>query len=293
MAENNQRDLSIVIVNYNGQYWLKKLFLSIKKYFYKKTKFTVDYVVVDNASTDNSIQLLKKEFPFVKIIALDKNMGFAAGNNVFLKDVSSRYVMLLNSDIEFSKKTSLDLLIKYLDHNPKTACITPKVILPDGKLDLASHRGEPTPLASLFYFLKLESLFPNSKYFSRYHLLYKKISTIHEIDACSGAAMMVRTSALQKIGLLDERFFMYAEDLDWCKRFREASYNIIFHPKVIITHYKYKSGIKAHSRATSKKITKHFYNTMLLYYDKYYLDKYPKILRFFLSSFIFIKKGGL
>jgi hypothetical protein len=105
--------------------------------------------------------------------------------------------------------------------------------------------------------------------------------------------MMTRSKHMNEVGLLDEQFFMYGEDLDWCKRFRNHGYQIGFLPEVEITHHKYKSGIQTESPLTSLQSKRYFYNTMLLYYDKHYQDKYPKIVRFLLRLFLFIKKGGM
>jgi len=289
----NKIDLSIIILNYNGQFWLKKLLPTLKSNYLKKSKYQVEVVVVDNDSSDNSVELVKKDFKWVKLMESGRNGGFAFGNNVAIKDNKARYVMLLNSDTEFLKEGSnLDELIEYMDQNKKVAMISPRLELSDGNLDQASHRGEPTPWASLTYFTKLEKLFPKSKIFAQYHQGYKDLSEIHEIDACSGAAMIIRNSAIKKVGMLDERFFMYAEDLDWCKRFRDAGYKIIFYPKVKVIHHKYKSGIKSSNKKTASVTQKFFYDTMLQYYDKHYKEQYPKFVRNLLRYFIFIKKDG-
>ena len=126
-----------------------------------------------------------------------------------------------------------------------------------------------------------------------YHQWYKDLDTIHEIDACSGAAMIVRRSAISEVGLLDERFFMYAEDLDWCHRFRAAGYNIVYHPEVSVVHHKYKSGIKGSSKKIARSTHRHFYDTMLQYYDKYYRAQYPELLRIVIKYFTVIKKGAI
>ncbi|MFZ5376973.1 MAG: glycosyltransferase family 2 protein [Patescibacteria group bacterium] len=286
-------DLSLVIVNYNAQYWLKKLLDSLKKNYLKQTKKSVQIIVVDNASTDESVKLVKKHFPWVELIVLEKNIGFSAGNNVALRSLNCRFAMLINSDIEFLPQSNLDDLYQFMEKNPQVGIATPKLTLTSGKIDPACHRGEPTPWASLTYFLKLEKLFPNSKRFAQYHQLYKNLNTIHEIDACSGAGMMLRWSAVKKIGLLDERFFMYGEDLDWCKRFRDSGFKIIFYPKITLIHHKYKSGIKSSSDRTSTTIKIQFYNAMLKYFDKHYAASSPRIYRWILRLFLFVKKGGL
>ncbi len=285
--------LTLVILNYNSKFWLKKCLLSINEEYLSKTKTLVETIVVDNNSQDDSVKMLKKDFKWVKTIELEENIGFSAGNNVALKQIKSEYVMLLNSDTEFTSLSNLDLLLNFMDSNQQAAVITPKLTLPDGNLDWASHRGEPTPWVSLSYYLGLERLFPNSKFFGQYHQKYLDLNFPHQIEACSGAAMLVRTSLMDKVGQLDEQFFMYAEDLDWCKRFREAGFEIWFNPDVEVIHHKYKSGIKTQSPLTAIQSKQHFYNTMLQYYDKHYKESYPRFVRFVLRVFLFIKKGGM
>lgn len=285
-------DLSIIILNHNTQFWLKKVLESLKKNYLPKTKYQIQIIVVDNASSDGSKSLVKKSFRSVELIELQENMGFATGNNAALKTAqnTSRFVMLLNSDTELDQDSNLDVLLDVMIKRPEIAVITPKLIQSNGEIDPASHRGEPTLWASFSYFLGLENLFPHSPFFAQYHQTYKNLETIHPIDACSGAAMLVRTSAIKRVGLLDERFFMYAEDLDWCKRFREAGYIILYYPLVTLIHHKYKSGIKSYSGPTSNKTTKYFYDTMLQYFGKHYAHQYPNWVRKILAHIIKFKK---
>ena len=263
-------DLSIIILNYNTADWLANALQSIDTFSDSAIKKEV--IVVDNASTDNSVPMIKKQFSWVKLIVAQTNGGFAKGNNLGLQQAKGRYVMLLNSDAEFTAKTNLKKIIDYLDKNSEVGVLTPRLELPDGALDLASHRGEPTLWASLFYFTKLEQIFPNNQQFGQYHQTWKNFNEIHEIDACSGAAMFVRSEAMKKVGLLDERFFMYAEDLDWCHRFREAGYKVLYFPDSIVIHHKYKSGLKNQSETTSSTANHHFFETMKQYYEKHYGD---------------------
>lgn len=286
------KDLEIIILNYNTQFWLKKVLSSLNQFFLTKTKFQVQVTVVDNNSDDNSVKMVKKEFKWVNLIVSPENNGFSAGNNLALKNSTAKYIMLLNSDVEFNEKSNLDLLIDFMNSNSKVGIITPKVILPNGKLDYSCHRGEPTLWASITYFLGLAKRFPNKPLFAQYHQTYKDFNYLHEIDACSGAAMLVRTSKMKVVGLLDERFFMYAEDLDWCKRFRDAGNKIMYFPEVEVIHHKYKSGIKSSSSKTSTKVRVYFYDTMIQYFDKHYKDQYHPIIRKLIRYFLFIKKGG-
>lgn len=284
-------DLTIIIVSFNGKKWLNLTLASLKKYYLDKTKFKVEVIVVDNASTDGSIELIKQHFNWVKLTELTANLGFAVANNVALKTVKSRYVMLLNSDVELNEQSNFDDLIIYLEANPKVSVITPKLILSNGQLDPACHRGEPTPWASLTYFAGLEKIWPKVKLFSQYHQSYKSLSLIHDIDACSGAAIIVRADALKKVGLLDERFFMYAEDLDWCRRFRQNGGSVIYYPLVSLVHHKKKSGLQSTTQTTSRQTNEYFYSTMGQYYDKYYAAHYPGWFNWLIKKVINIKKA--
>lgn len=286
-------DLSIIILNYNGLFWLKKLLPTIDKHYLKHSQYQVEVVVVDNNSEDETVSFLGKNFKWVKVLESGKNGGFAFGNNVALRQNKARYVMLINSDTEFIENASnLDVLIEYLDKNRQVAVVGPRLELSNGQLDLASHRGEPHPWAAFSYFIGLEKLFPHHQFFAQYHLGHLDLNTIHQVDAVSGAAMMVRQSAMKKVGLLDEDFFMYGEDLDWCRRFRDANYQVCFHPQVCIVHHKYKSGIKSINKKTAQKTNQFFYDAMLTYYDKYYAGRYPQFLRRIVRSYIFFKQDG-
>lgn len=288
-----QMELEIIIVNYNSQFWLKKTLSTLNDFYLKQTKKKVKVTVVDNASSDDSIKMIKKEFKWVSLIELKENFGFAVANNQALKKSTAKYVMLLNSDVEFTRESNLDNLLAFLDKRPRVGVITPRVEFTNGEIDPACHRGEPTVWASLSYMSGLEKKFPKSKYFAQYHQTYKNLSNIHTIGACSGAALIARGEYLEKVGLLDERFFMYAEDLDWCKRFREAGYLVVYNPDVKVIHHKNKSGIKSTSQKIARNTRKHFYDTMLQYYDKHYKDAYPSFVRSIIKYILVIKKGAL
>lgn len=286
-------DLEIIIVNFNSQFWLKKTLETLHDFYLNKTKKKVIVTVVDNGSEDDSIKIIKKEFSWVNLIELSENLGFSAANNKALQLTQAEYCMLINSDVEFTAESNLDVLLEFMNKNTQIGVITPRVEFKNGSIDPACHRGEPDPWTSFTYFTKLSSLFPQSSLFARYHQTYQNLFEPHEIDACSGAAMMVRKSAMDKVGILDERFFMYAEDLDWCKRFRESGFSIYYLPTVTVIHHKHKSGIKNASQKIARKTRMHFYDTMLQYYDKHYRDTYPEFVRTLLRYFLVIKKGAL
>lgn len=286
-------DLEIIILTYDSQFWLKKTLESLDEFYLQRTKKNVLVTVVDNASTDETIQMLKTTFPWVRLLQQQNNAGFATGNNRALKSSKAEYVLLLNSDVESTQNTQFDILIDFMDTHANVACITPKIVFTSGAIDPACHRGEPTLWASLTYFTGIEKIFSKSPLFSQYHQWYKNLDTIHTIDACSGAAMLLRRSVLDSVGYLDERFFMYAEDLDLCKRLRDAGHLITYHPQVSVIHHKYKSGIKGSSKKIARITRRHFYDTMLQYYDKHYKEKYPSIVRVGIKIFTVFKKGAL
>lgn len=286
-------DLSIVIVSYNGSFWLKKTLESLQEYYLSKTKRQVKTYLVDNGSSDDVVAMVRENFDWVDVEVLSENKGFAGANNVALRRVKSDYVMLLNPDTQLDERSRIDDLLDYLQDHPEAGMIGPKLLLTDGRLDWACHRGEPTLWAAACYFMKLEKLWPHWRLVNGYHRHDLNLETIHEIDAISGAAMVVPQSVVEKVGLLDERFFLYAEDLDWARRFREAGYKVIYDPEVVIIHHKNKTGIANKDAKISGKSREYFFDTMLQYYDKYYGEKMPAWVRKIVAGVLFVKKEGM
>jgi len=279
--------LSIIVLSYNTKDYLKQTLSSIKK------NKNWQIIVVDNNSKDGSAKMVEKKFSHVKLIHNQKNLGFAGGNNVGIKTAKGKYIMLLNSDTQIVDN-ALEDLITYLNNHQDVGAITPKFVLPNGSIDLACHRGFPTPWNALSYFLKLEQLFPNFNFFAGYHRTWEDFNTTHQVEVISAGAMMVRKEVIDTIGLLDERFFLYAEDIDWCKRIHDAGWKIIYHPKATIIHHKSKSGktkedLSAHQTKSVSKY--HFFNTMKQYYDKHFTH-HPKWLKKFVKFGIEFFSGG-
>lgn len=284
------KTLEIIIVTYNSSEWLKKTLDSLNKFYVPYSKYIVKITVVDNKSSDNTVEILKQNYQKINLVQSNENVGFSAGNNLALKKSKADFIMLLNSDTELTEKSDFDKILHYLEKNDKAGIVTPKILLSDGQLDKACHRGEPGFMDIFFYLAGFEKIFPKNKIFTKYHMSYKDLSTIHEVDAATGACMIMKNDVLKRIGYFDEQFFMYSEDMDLCRRFRESGYKIFFYPDVKIIHHKYKSGLCSKDKITKKKISNHFYNSFLLYYDKYYKTKfYHKIMRLFVKLFIFIK----
>ena len=282
--------LSVIIISYNTKDLTLKCLDSIFSLSLSTVHCSLEVIVVDNASQDGSVTMIEKKFPQVHLIVNHQNFGFAKANNQALKIAQGDYLLLLNSDAQIQTEAICEL-ISYLNSHPRVAAVTPKVVLPDGKIDPACHRGLPTPWNALTYFSKLEKLFPHSRLFSGYHQSHLDLSTAHPVEATSATALLVRKTALDEIGLFDERFFFYAEDLDWCKRCHDAGWEIHYDPAAIAVHHKSASGKgKRLDPITQKQTTEHFYETMKQYYDKHYFSKYPRWLRQLIFLGIDLKK---
>lgn len=280
--------LSIIIVTHNAQALVNLLMQSV----YQAVNFldkTTEIIIVDNASTDNTCKILREKYKDVLLLTNRQNLGYAKANNQAITRAKGKYILLLNSDTQLSVNV-LKKMIDYMENDPGVGVVTCKVLLPDGSLDPACHRGFPTPWASATYFLGLEKLFPHSTYFSQYHLGKFSLNTIHEIDSPSGAFFLVRKEAVKQVGLLDETFFMYGEDLDWSYRIKKNGWKIIYNPGATIIHYKKQSGLKSTDPIKRKKTLQAFYDAMKIFYNKHYSDKYPKIIRLIIFFLIDLKR---
>jgi GT2 family glycosyltransferase len=277
-------DLSIIIVNYKT----KDLTIQTIDSVYKAQmpKGNIEVFLIDNNSQDDTPETVRKQFKQVKVIELNNNLGFASGNNPGLRKAKGRYQLLLNSDTIISKDTLIKM-IKFMDNNPKIGLSTCRVNLVNGQIDPASHRGFPTPWASLTYYLGLEKIFPQSKLLAQYHQGWKSLKTTHDIDTPVGAFFFLRKRALDQVGLLDEQFFMYGEDIDLAFRIKKAGWGIFYTPITKITHLKGASGLmkKEKNKLTPEarkqriKTTKEFFNAMKIFYRKHYHKKYIFPLR--------------
>jgi len=271
---NKLIDLSIIIVNFNTKFFLGECLKSITNSV--KDNYEIEIIVIDNASSDGSIEeltSLKTKLKNLKIILNEKNLGFAAANNAGIKNSKGRYILLLNSDTELSKD-SLIKMIEFMDGHPEAGAATARLELVSGRMDPACHRGFPTPWTALTYFSGLEKLFPKSRLFGQYHEGYKNLNEPHQVDSPSGAFFMVRKEVIEKVGLLDEGYFMYGEDLDWAYRMREGGYQIWFNPEVNVLHRKKQSGRESENPQLRKLTQQYFFETMKLFYKKHYTHRY-------------------
>jgi len=264
-------DLSIIIVNYKTKQLTLQTLESV--FAARPPKNKLEVILVDNGSDDDTPEAVGRDYPEVKIIESRENLGFAGGNNLGLRRAKGRYQLLLNSDTLIESDT-LVKMIDFMDNHPRVGLATCRVELAGGKIDPASHRGFPTPWASLTYYLGLERLWPKSRLFGRYHQGWKDLHAIHEIDTPVGAFFMIRHEVLRQVGLLDEKFFMYGEDIDLAFRIKQAGWQISYAPITRITHLKGASGINKPVKDIRIKTTKAFFEAMKLFYKKHYTKKY-------------------
>lgn len=278
-------DLSIIIVSYNTSQLTIECVDSIVR---TVKKISYEMIVVDNNSHDNSVSMLKKlNFKHLTIIRNKENYGFSKANNIGIKESSGRYVLFLNSDTVVHDET-LDGMVEFMDAHTQVGAATCQLLLPDGGIDDASHRGFPTPLRSLFHFSGIAKVFSRSQFINGYHLGWKDLDKTHEIESLAGAFMMVRREAGEKLNWWDEDFFWYGEDLDFCYRLRQNGWHIFYVPEFSILHYKGASGgIKKSTQDITKadKKTKLLamnarFDAMRIFYYKHYKHKYPSFVNF-------------
>jgi GT2 family glycosyltransferase/lipopolysaccharide/colanic/teichoic acid biosynthesis glycosyltransferase len=272
-------DISVIIVNYNVRDFLSNALTSL----YRALEgLTAEVFVVDNASDDGSVELIKKEFPQVHLIANSGNAGFAKANNQALVRSTGKYILLINPDTLVQEDT-VRILVEYFEKNAAAGMAGCKILNPDGTLQLACRRSFPTPWNAFTKTFGLSSLFPNSKLFARYNLTYLDPDTSCEVDAISGSFMMIRREVFEKIGGLDEKFFMYGEDLDWCYRVQQAGWKVMYVPATSIIHYKGES-----TKRSDIDELKVFYNAMRLFVRKHHTGS--PVFEWFIYSGIFFRR---
>lgn len=275
-------NLSVIIVSYNTREHLYECLQSLMKF--RPKGITREILVVDNGSADGSAVMVRDKFPEVRLIISGENLGFARANNLAIRKSHGEYILLLNSDTLFTADPVSEML-RFMDQKPRAAVSTCKLILPDGNQDPACHRGFPTPWAAFTYIFKLEKLFPESRLFGQYHQGYKDLTLPHEVDCISGAFFLIRRKAVDSVGLLDEDYFMYAEDIDWCYRIRLAGWQIWFNPEVSVLHKKMQSGRQHNTDSQRQTSKRYFHVNNLLFYRKHYQKKYGPVITFLVNMF--------
>ncbi|KAF0152661.1 MAG: glycosyl transferase family 2 [Ignavibacteria bacterium] len=254
-------ELSIIIVNYNVKEFVLNLLGSISK---ASSNLSTEIFVVDNASDDGSVEAIREKFPSINLIDNKKNVGFGAANNQALELAKGKFFLLINPDT-IVREDTFSKMINFFETNPICGIAGCKVLNPDGSLQLACRRGFPGPWTSFTKVMGLSSLFPKSKLFARYNLTYLDENQTYEVDAVSGAFMMMRREVYDKIGGFDPQFFMYGEDLDLCYRTQQAGFKVFYVHETEIIHYKGES-----TKRSSIDETKVFYDAMHLFVKKHF-----------------------
>ncbi|HET9222391.1 MAG TPA: glycosyltransferase family 2 protein, partial [Roseiflexaceae bacterium] len=263
--------------------------------------------VVDNVSQDGSAEMVRAEFPHVHLIAAAHNGGYAYANNLALRHIlgvgswelgvgsisptpnlqlpTADYVLLLNPDT-IVPPGALDALVAYLEAHPDVGVCGPKLLLADGSLDLACRRAFPSPEVAFYRMTGLSRLLPHSPRFGRYNMTFLDPNTEADVDSVVGACMLVRGAVVREVGLLDETFFMYGEDLDWAYRIKQYGWKIMYVPSVTIHHYKRMS-----SRQRPFRSIRAFYDAMRVFHRKHYAATTPVALNVLIEAGIALKEA--
>lgn len=260
LAQHSTLQLSVIIVNYNVREFLDHALTSLRK---AMKGIRGEIIVVDNASDDGSVEMVRKRYPNVELIASDLNLGFAKANNVALKRARGKYLLLINPDTVVQEDT-LRVMIGFFEEHSEVGLAGCKILNPDGTFQLACRRSFPTPWVAFTKIFGLSALFPQSRFFGRYNLTYLNPNQTYEVDAVSGSFMVLRRDVYEHVGGLDEDFFMYGEDLDWCYRIQRAGWKIYYVPATQIIHYKGES-----TKRSSIDEIKMFYEAMDLFVRKH------------------------
>lgn len=275
-------ELSIIIVNYNVEHFLEQALLSVRKAL-KRVEGEV--WVVDNRSVDGSVAMVREKFPEVYLIANEHNPGFAVANNQAIKLSKGKYVLLLNPDTVVEEDT-FRKVVDFMDEHPDAGGLGCKMIDGKGEFLPESKRGLPTPQVAFYKMFGLSKIFPKSRIFGRYHLGFLDKDKVHEVDVLAGAFMLLRKETLDKIGLLDETFFMYGEDIDLSYRITQGGYKNYYYPDTTIIHYKGES-----TKKTSVNYVFVFYRAMVIFAKKHYSKRYASLFGIFINLAIWFRAG--
>jgi N-acetylglucosaminyl-diphospho-decaprenol L-rhamnosyltransferase len=285
-------DIGIVIVNWNTRDLLRDCLKSLAA---SDPSVQRRVIVVDNASTDNSAAMVRAEFPGVEVIENPTNGGFSQANNLGLRQLgfadkgkvapdAPRYALLLNPDTVVPPD-GLCRMIQRFDADPKIGAGGPRLVMLNEKLDLACRRSFPTPEVMFWHVTKLSKLFPKSRLFGRYNMTYLDEHVETEVDCVVGAFMMVRREAINQVGLLDEAFWMYGEDIDWAYRIKQAAWKVLYYPTVTVLHVK-----RAASRMNPRTRLE-FQRASLIFYRKHYAAITPRLVHWAVLAALLLQGG--
>jgi len=272
--------LSVVIVNYNVEYFLEQCLLSVEK---ARAGLDTEVFMVDNHSVDGSVAMVRQRFPNVIVIANQDNVGFSRANNQAMRMAKGEYILLLNPDTIVEEDT-FRKVITFMDQHPDAGGLGVKMIDGKGVYLPESKRGLPTPETAFYKIFGISGLFPKSAKFNRYYLGNLSPDETNEIEILSGAFMLMRKSALDKVGLLDEQFFMYGEDIDLSWRIILGGYKNYYFPETRIIHYKGESTKKG-----SLNYVFVFYKAMIIFAEKHFSHRHARLFGFFINLAVYLR----
>lgn len=270
--------LSIITVSFNTKPLLKHCMESV---YQNLANIEHEIFIVDNNSQDGSPDMIKENFPNVKLIENKENIGFAKANNQAIRKARGEYLLLLNSDTIIPPE-SLTIMVDFLDKKPEVGVLGPKLVDQDLNLQ-TSCRHFPTLFTVLSQFFGLSAMFPKSKIFGWYDMGYWDHSHTSEVDCVPGTSLLVRKKAVQEVGLLDENYFMYFEDTDWCYRFARAGWKVVFLPNAKVIHLGGASAAESNRGVFyDKTLSEEFFNSLFYYFKKFHGGFSVLILRIFI-----------
>ena len=269
-------DLSVIIVSWNVRDLLRRCLVSLSSVSPEAPNLQTEIIVVDNGSTDGSVELVRDEFPQVILIANPDNIGFPAGNNQGIRTAQGRYLLLLNPDTEVIGD-ALNTLVRYVDTHPDVGLVGPQLLHSDGQVQ-SSRRRFPTRATLFFESTWLKPLAPSSV-LRRYYVLDQPDDAVLDVDWVTGAAMFARREVIAQVGGMDEGFFMYSEELDWCRRIKAAGWRVVYYPAAQIVHHVGKSSEQA---VPARHIN--FHRSKIRYARKYHGRTTATLLRLFLLA---------
>ncbi|MFA6261210.1 MAG: glycosyltransferase [Bacteroidia bacterium] len=272
--------LSVVIVNYNVKYFLEQALYSVRK---AMQGIDGEIFVVDNNSVDGSCEMIHRKFPDVHLIANKENTGFSRANNQAIRLAKGEYILLLNPDTVV-EEDCFKKVLGFMDATPDAGAVGVKMIDGKGHFLPESKRGLPTPTAAFYKMFGISALFPKSRKFGKYHLGYLDKNEIHQVDVLAGAFMMLRKETLDKVGILDEDYFMYGEDIDLSYRIAHGGYKNYYFPDTTIIHYKGES-----TKRTSINYVFIFYRAMIVFAEKHYSQKNARLFSLLLNIAIYFR----
>ena len=280
MNEPSGIRLSVVIVNFNVKYFLEQALLSVRR---ASINLPVEIFVVDNNSIDDSVAMVRKKFPEVHLIANNQNLGFSTANNQAIRRAKGEYVLLLNPDTVVEEDT-FEKCLAFMDAHPEAGSLGVRMIDGAGIFLPESKRGFPSPFVAFSKAFGLSRLFPRSRLFNHYHLGYLDSGQTHEVEVLSGAFMLLRKAVLDQVGLLDETFFMYGEDIDLSYRIVQAGFKNYYFAETTILHYKGESTKKG-----SLNYVRTFYQAMMIFARKHFSGEKMRLFIFMIQVAIYFR----